>query len=92
MRNAIKKRNITRLSESRLRTIVRESVEKILKENASSKLYHFINFDSFENIARTNSFTPSGAESVWHNGKKHDVFFTYKIFQGRMANNNVQRI
>ena len=60
---------------------MRESVEKILKESASSKLYHFINFDSFENIAGTNSFTPSDAESVWHNGKSTMSFSRTKSFR-----------
>lgn len=77
----MKSKNTFRLSESRLRTIVRESVEKILKENSSSKLYHFINFDSFENIARTNSFTPSDTESAWHNGKNTMSFSRTKSFR-----------
>lgn len=72
---------LIRLTENGLRRIVRESVNRILNENASSKLYHFLNFDRFENLVRTDSFTPSDIESGWDNGKNSMSFSRTKTFR-----------
>ena len=74
-------KKLIRLTESDLHRIVKVSVNRILKENASSKLYHFLNFDRFENIVKTDSFTPTNFESKWHNGKNTMSFSRTKSFR-----------
>jgi hypothetical protein len=74
-------KKLIRLTEGDLHRIVKESVNRILKENASSKLYHFLNFDRFENIVKTDSFTPTNFESKWHNGKNTMSFSRTKSFR-----------
>lgn len=74
-------KKVIRLTESDLHRIVKESVSKMLKENASSDLYHFLNFDRFEDIVKTNSFTPANFEAQWHNGKNTISFSRTKSFR-----------
>ena len=74
-------KKVIMLTESDLHRIVKESVSKMLKENASSDLYHFLNFDRFEDIVKTNSFTPANFEAQWHNGKNTISFSRTKSFR-----------
>lgn len=53
----------------------------ILKENASSLLYHFLEFYHFEQLVRTNSFTPTSVEKNWHGGKNVMSFSRTKSFR-----------
>ena len=74
-------KKLIRLSESDLHKIVKESVNRILKESASTLLYHFLNFHRFEQLVKTNSFTPTNFESKWHNGKNTMSFSRTKSFR-----------
>ena len=49
---------IIRLTEKELHAMIKESVNKMLNEMASSLLYHFLSFSSFEKLVETDSFTP----------------------------------
>lgn len=66
---------IIKITEQDLKTIIKESVLKVLNERASKFLYHFLSFDRFLNLLKTNSFTPSPAESTW-NDRKNSISFT----------------
>jgi hypothetical protein len=74
-------KKIIRLTESELHNIVKESVRSILLERASSLLYHFLEFIRFEEMVRTDSFTPSDIESEWHDGRKTMSFSRTKSFR-----------
>lgn len=69
------------LNEIQFKTLIESDLHRILKENASSKLYHFLNFNRFENIVKTDSFTPTNFESEWHNGKNTMSFSRTKSFR-----------
>ena len=58
-----------RLTESDLHEIVKESVNRILNEMASSLLYHFLSFYRFKQLVETNSFTPTSFEKKYVGGK-----------------------
>ena len=75
------KKNRLYLTENDLCSIVNESVERILKESASSRLYHFLSFEMFEKMVETDCFTPTNFESAWHNGKNTMSFSRTKSFR-----------
>lgn len=68
MRYNINKKLI-RLTESDLHRIVKESVNRILNEMASTLLYHFLSFYRFEQLVETNSLTPTSFEKKYVGGK-----------------------
>lgn len=74
-------KKVIRLTESDLRKIVKESVKKVLTEMASNVLYHFLSFDRFEEMVKTDSFTPADFEKKWHNGKNAMSFSRTKSFR-----------
>lgn len=55
--------------ESKNVFISESQYKRLFKEGASSILYHFLAFDEFAHIIKTDCFTPSNAESDWHNGQ-----------------------
>lgn len=66
-------------TEEQIRYILGCDVSNILKESASSLLYHFLGFYNFQCLVKTNSFTPNDFESNWHGGKKNTFFFKDEI-------------
>lgn len=75
------KKKLIRLTESDLRNIIKESVIGVLKESASNLLYHFLSFDRFKNLVKTNSFTPTDFEKKWHDGKNTMSFSRTRSFR-----------
>lgn len=67
---------IIRINETDIRNIVTESIKRILNEKASKFLYHFLSFDRFVKLIKTNSFTTSPAESSWRDDRKNAISFT----------------
>lgn len=68
-------------TEEQIRYILGCDVSSILKESASSLLYHFLDFYNFQCLVKTNSFTPTDFESNWHGGKKTLSFSRTKSFR-----------
>ncbi len=74
-------KKLIKLTETDLCNIIKESVTSVLKESASNLLYHFLSFDRFEALVKTDSFTPTGFEKKWHNGKNTMSFSRTKSFR-----------
>lgn len=69
------------LNNSKLCSIIRECVTNVLRESASSKLYHFIEFYHFKELAVNDCFTPTDFEKDWFNGKNSMSFSRTKTFR-----------
>ena len=72
---------IIRLTEEELHSIIKESVNKMLNEMASSLLYHFLSFSSFEKLVETDSFTPTSFERKYVGGKNSLSLSRTKTFR-----------
>lgn len=55
----MKKRNVIRLNETKLRKIITESIKTILKEHYRGKLYHFTTLAGLYGMANTNKLESS---------------------------------
>jgi hypothetical protein len=55
----MKKRNVIRLNETKLRKIITESIKTILKEHYRGKLYHFTTLAGLFGMAKTNKLDSS---------------------------------
>ncbi len=62
------------INESVVKKIVAEALKMVLNESATSVLYHFLNFDCFEKLVKTNRFTTSDAETQFNNGLNYISF------------------
>lgn len=67
--------------ESKNVFISESQYKRLFKEGASSILYHFLAFDEFAYMINNDCFTPTGAESDWHNGKNAMSFTRTKSFR-----------